>query len=46
MPRSIRSPSRITDDVLPDDHGYQWHRVRNDLGRGAIAELLVFDDFD
>ena len=40
MPRSRRSPSRITDDSLVDDAGYEWHRVDKDLRRDAIARLL------
>jgi hypothetical protein len=40
MPRSRRSPNRITDDSLVDDAGYQWHRVNKDLRRDAIARLL------
>ena len=44
VPRSIRSPNRITDDSLVDDVGYQWHRANKDLGRGAIARLLADPD--
>jgi hypothetical protein len=44
MPRSIRSPNRITDDSLVDDVGYQWHRSNKELGRGAIARLLADPD--
>ena len=40
MPRSRRSPNRITDDSLVDDAGYQWYRVNKDLRRDAIARLL------
>jgi hypothetical protein len=44
MPRSLRSPNRITDDSLVDDAGYEWYRVGPDLRRDAIARLL--DDPD
>ena len=40
MPRSRRSPNRITDDSLVDDAGYEWYRVSKDLRRDAIARLL------
>ena len=40
MPRSRRSPNRITDDSLVDDAGYEWYRVNKDLRRDAIARLL------
>jgi hypothetical protein len=41
VPRSRRPPNRITDDVLTDDTGNQWQRVRNDLSRGAVRRLLA-----
>ena len=41
VPRSRRSPNRITDDSLVDDIGNEWHRVDNDLGRDEIARLLA-----
>lgn len=41
MPRSRRSHNRITDDLLTDDIGNQWHRVRNDLPRAAVLRLLA-----
>lgn len=44
MPRSRRSPNRITDDSLVDDAGYQWYRVTKDLRRDAIARLLADAD--
>jgi hypothetical protein len=44
MPRSRRSPNRITDDSLVDDAGYEWYRVNKDLRRDAIARLLVDAD--
>jgi hypothetical protein len=44
MPRSRRSPNRITDDVLVDESGNQWRRVHNDLRRAAIARLLADPD--
>ncbi len=40
MPRSRRSPNRITDDSLVDDAGYEWYRVKKDLRRDTIARLL------
>ena len=44
MPRSRRSPNRITDDSLVDDAGYEWYRVNKDLRRDVITGLL--DDPD
>ncbi len=44
MPRSRRSPNRITDNSLVDDAGYEWHRVTKDLRRDAIARLLADPD--
>jgi hypothetical protein len=41
MPRSRRSHNRITDDLLTDDSGNQWHRVRSDLSRAAVLRLLA-----
>ncbi len=41
MPRSRRSPNRITDDLLTDDSGNQWHRVRGDVPRAAVVRLLA-----
>lgn len=41
MPRSIRSHNRITDDLLTDDAGNQWHRVRSDLRRDAVVQLMA-----
>jgi hypothetical protein len=41
MPRSIRPPNRITDDLLTDDSGNQWHRVRSDMTRAAVLRLLA-----
>ena len=44
MPRSRRSPNRITDDRLVDDAGYEWHRVDKELRRDAITRLLADPD--
>jgi hypothetical protein len=44
MPRSRRSPNRITENSLVDDAGYQWYRVNKDLRRDAIARLLADPD--
>ncbi len=41
MPRSRRSHNRISDDLLTDDVGNQWHRVRNGLLRAAVLRLLA-----
>ena len=41
MPRSIRSPNRISDDVLTDDSGNQWHLVRRGLTQSAVVRLLA-----
>jgi hypothetical protein len=40
VPRSRRSPNRITGDSLVDDAGYQWYRVDKDLRRDVIVRLL------
>jgi hypothetical protein len=40
VPRSRRSPNRITDGSLVDDAGYEWYRVNKDLRRAAITRLL------
>jgi hypothetical protein len=44
MPRSRRSPNRITDDSLVDDAGYEWHRVNKDLRRDTVVQLLEDPD--
>jgi hypothetical protein len=44
VPRSRRSPNRITDDSLVDDAGYEWYRVNKDLRREAITRLLSEPD--
>jgi hypothetical protein len=41
MPRSRRSPNRISDDRLVDDVGNEWYRVNRDLERGDIVRLLA-----
>jgi hypothetical protein len=41
MPRSRRSHNRIDGDRLYDDAGNEWHRIRTDLSRAAIARLLA-----
>ena len=41
MPRSIRPHNRITDDLLTDDSGNQWRRVRSDLRRAVVVRLLT-----
>lgn len=41
MPRSIRPHNRIDDDLLTDDSGNQWRRVRTDLLRAAVIRLLA-----
>lgn len=37
----MRIHNRITDDLLSDDAGNQWHRVRSDLPRDAVLRLLA-----
>jgi len=41
MPRSIRSHNRISEDLLTDDSGNLWHRVRGELSRDAVVRLLA-----
>jgi hypothetical protein len=41
MARSRRSHNRITDNLLTDDSGNQWHRVRSDVPRAAVVRLLA-----
>jgi len=44
MPRSRRSPNRITDGQLVDDAGNEWHLVDKELSRHDIARLLADPD--
>lgn len=37
----MRPHNRIEDDLLTDDAGNQWRRVRSDLPRAAVSRLLA-----
>jgi len=41
MPRSRRSPNRITDDRLVDDVGNEWYRVDRELTRDDVLQMLA-----